>query len=133
MKEKPWPYTDGEIRTMYRDALDPRGQITIIADLCCKSKKEVEARLLKLGCELPTNTRKVGRYIKASQRVNAWTDHELDILISGAVRGATAEMIKRRLPNRSLQAIYFKARECGFPIKAKRKGERFGNDSNEIS
>lgn len=58
MNEKPWPYTDGEIRTMYLDAVDPYKQISIIADLCCKSRKEVEARLLSIGCKLRGNANK---------------------------------------------------------------------------
>lgn len=119
--KKPWPYTDAEIRTMYRDALDPRGQITIIAELCCKSKAEVEARLLSLGCELPKSSKRTGRLIKAPNRVNAWTEQELDILISGADHGETAESIQRRLPNRSVKAIYREAQKCGFPIKAKNR------------
>lgn len=118
MKEKPWPYTDGEIRTMYKDAVDPRGQIKIIAELCCKSTKEVEARLLALGCDLSISSKKHPNYIKTSNNANAWTEQELDILIRGADRGDTVESIQRRLPTRSVKAIYREAKKCGFPIKA---------------
>ena len=122
MREKPWPYTDGEIRTMYRDAADPLGQITIIADLCCKSKKEVEARLLDLGCELPKKSKKGKHFIKPPKRVNTWTEQEIDVLIKAANRGETVENIRRRLPNRSANSIYREARKLGFPIKAKKGG-----------
>lgn len=68
MSRDRWAYSDAEIAVMYRQAKNPRDQITIIADLCNRTKDQVEERLVALGCELPKMKKRFGQRVKPRNR-----------------------------------------------------------------
>lgn len=61
MKEITWHYSDGEIRTLYRNAADKQAEIGIIAELCARTKEEVIEKLRSLGEDVNTGKKKQRR------------------------------------------------------------------------
>ena len=54
-KSNKWYMTDSEIKRSWRCAINKRDQIGILAELNCKTKAEVEQKIVDLGLELPGN------------------------------------------------------------------------------
>lgn len=54
-KKNKWYMTDAEIKRSWRCAINKRDQIGILAELNCKTKAEVEQKIVDLGLELPGN------------------------------------------------------------------------------
>lgn len=112
-----WHYTDGEIRTLYRDAKDKREQLHIIAQLNERTELEVIEKLRGMG-EVVDLSEKRGHAprllkprntepVKVNNSIRNITKDEVRRIRELAARGLGAEAIKKRLhigPNR-LDAI----------------------------
>jgi len=98
-----WYYTDGQLRTMYRDAKDRRAQIAIIAELEAKPKELVIEKLESLG-EVVNFDKKKRKAQKRNGHVT-WSEEEDRILREAWQQGKTLEQIAELLPGRSEKAV----------------------------
>lgn len=98
-----WYYTDGQLRTMYRDAKDRRAQIGIIAELEAKPPELVVEKLESLG-----EVVELGKKQRKNQKRNGhvtWSEEEDRILREAWQQGKTLEQIAELLPGRSAKAV----------------------------
>ncbi|MBR0081564.1 MAG: hypothetical protein IJP98_02355 [Clostridia bacterium] len=96
---KGWSYTDGELRTMYRDAKDKRAQIKIIQELCCRSREEVIEKLRSIGLEVEDGEKrtKPKKKRKAPNVVCEWTPETIEEVRQLAATGVYINTICRRM------------------------------------
>ena len=116
-----WYYTDGEIRTMYRDAVDRNAQIKIIAELEAKPKELIIEKLRSMGEAIDLSERKAPvKRIRKPWKI--WTAEEDEVIRSAAARGLNAFDTAKLLPGRTATAVSQRRTKFGILLPVRYAG-----------
>ncbi len=123
-----WYYTDAQIRTMYRDALDKKAQIEIISQLEAKPKDLIIQKLESLGekiegLEKKSIPNRVVTEIRRSTEIRLWTKEEDDVIRESVLKGLSTKETRELLPERTEEAIAQRRCKLGLNTTRHRKRE----------